>query len=75
MKGGRDVRASSSRTNPDHARANDAILTEEGWEKVGHVQTVQQLVFDGLTGDDVTDLARVCGRVLGQLECGPQGGQ
>ena len=67
-------------TNPDDARANDAILTEEGWEKVlatapGHVEAVQQLVFDGLTGDDVTDLARICGRVLDQLECEPQGGQ
>lgn len=67
-------------TNPDDARANDAILIDEGWEKVvatapGHVETVQALVFDGLTADDVTDLARICGRVLDQLECGPQGSQ
>lgn len=66
--------------NPDDARANDAILTEEGWEKVvatapGHVETVQQLVFDGLTAADTEDLARVCDRVLEQLECRPQAGR
>lgn len=65
--------------HPDDARANDAILTEAGWEKVvatapGHVETVQQLVFDGLTARDVEDLARVCDRVLEQLECEPQAG-
>ncbi len=65
-------------TNPDDARANDAILTDEGWEKVratapGHVETVQQLVFDGLTESDVTDLARICAQVLDKLECAPQG--
>lgn len=66
--------------NADDARASDAVLTDEGWEKVvatapGHVETVQELVFDGLSASDVTDLARVCSRVLGQLECGPQGGE
>lgn len=63
--------------NADDARASDAILTDDGWEKVvatapGHVETVQQLVFDGLAAADTEDLARVCDRVLGQLECSPQ---
>lgn len=67
-------------TNPDDARANDAILTDEGWEKVvatapGHVETVQELLFDGLTATDVTDLTRVCDRILEQLECDPQAGR
>lgn len=66
--------------NADDARANDALLTDDGWQKVvetapGHVETVQRLVFDGLTSGDVTDLARICDRVLDQLECDPQGGQ
>lgn len=66
--------------NADDARASDAILTDEGWEKVvatapGHVETVRQLVFDGLTAADTEHLARVCDRVLEQLECQPQAGR
>jgi DNA-binding MarR family transcriptional regulator len=64
--------------NVDDARASDAVLTDEGWTTVvatapGHVEAVQQLVFDGLSGTDVEDLARVCERVLGQLESRPEG--
>lgn len=67
-------------TNRDDARANDAILTGEGLDKVvatapGHVETVQHFVFERLTDDDVADLARVCDRMLEQLECGPQAGR
>lgn len=67
-------------TNPDDARANDAILTDEGFDKVvatapGHVETVRHLVFERLSEDDIADLARVCDRILEQLECGPQAGR
>jgi DNA-binding MarR family transcriptional regulator len=61
---------------PDDARANMALLTEAGWQKVvasapGHVDAVRRFVFDGLTGDDVDDLARVCDAMLGQIQCDP----
>lgn len=61
---------------PDDARASNAVLTEDGWQKVvasapGHVEAVRQFVFDGLSAKDVDDLARVCQAILGQVECDP----
>lgn len=66
--------------NADDARASDAILTDEGWDKVvatapGHVETVQDHVFDGLTAADVEHLARICGHVLDRLEGEPRAGR
>lgn len=63
---------------PDDARANNAVLTEEGWEKVvatapGHVECVRSLVFDGLDDVDVADLGRVCDAILDRLDARPQG--
>jgi DNA-binding MarR family transcriptional regulator len=59
--------------NPNDARASDALLTEAGWNQVaasapGHVEAVQQLIFDGLTAKDVEDLARVCERIVARLD-------
>lgn len=63
---------------PDDKRASNAVLTDEGWEKVvatapGHVEQVRAVVFDGLDDQDVTDLARVCERILDRLDARPQG--
>jgi DNA-binding MarR family transcriptional regulator len=61
--------------SPDDARATLAVLTDEGLEQVvaaapGHAAAVRSLVFDGLDGQDVADLERVCGVILGRLEPG-----
>lgn len=63
---------------PDDKRASNAVLTDEGWDKVvatapGHVEQVRAVVFDGLDDRDVADLARVCDRILDQLDARPQG--
>lgn len=63
---------------PDDARANNAVLTEQGWQKVvatapGHVEHVRSLVFDGLDDADVTDLTGVCDAILDRLDARPQG--
>lgn len=63
---------------PGDARATNALLTDAGWEKVvaaapGHVETVRELVFEGLDGEAVEDLARVCQAILERLEASPQG--
>ncbi len=54
------------RPDPNDGRATLATLTEAGWEKVvqtapGHVEEVQQLVFDGLSAAQVRQL-----RVIGE---------
>lgn len=61
---------------PGDARANMAVLTEAGWQKVvatapGHVDAVRRFVFDGLSDEDVDDLAQVCDAILGQIQCDP----
>lgn len=63
---------------PDDRRASNAVLTESGWEKVvatapAHVEEVRFRVFDGLSEEDVADLARVCDRILDRLDARPQG--
>jgi DNA-binding MarR family transcriptional regulator len=63
---------------PHDARASNAVLTAEGWEKViatapGHVERVRSLVFDALDDADVADLARVCDAILDRLDARPQG--
>ena len=57
---------------PDDARATLAVLTHAGWEQVvaaapGHVDTVRRLVFDGLDSGDVTELARLCRKILDRV--------
>lgn len=62
----------------DDARASNAVLTDEGWEKIVaaaplHVESVRSLVFDGFDNGDVADLARVCDIILKQMDAHPQG--
>ncbi len=66
------------RSCPDDARATLAVLTDAGWQQVvaaapGHVDAVRRLVFDGLDNDDVTELARLCGKILDRVHAHPQG--
>jgi DNA-binding MarR family transcriptional regulator len=58
---------------PDDARATLAVLTDAGLDQVraaapGHVATVRRIVFDGLEGHDVADLARLCAVIVSQLD-------
>jgi DNA-binding MarR family transcriptional regulator len=48
-------------------------LTDKGYDVLveaapGHVETVRSLVYDGLSKDDVSDLRRIMGYILGRLE-------
>ncbi len=57
----------------DSRRVTMVHLTDEGYavlEKAapGHVETVRQLVYDGLSKDDVADLHRLMGHILARLE-------
>jgi len=57
---------------PTDRRATNTTLTDAGWQKVvatapGHVRTVGDIVFSQLDGDDVADLDRIMGRILGRL--------
>ena len=63
---------------PDDRRATLAVLTDDGWDQIvaaapGHVDAVQRFVFDGLTHDDVDELARLCDAILDQIASHPQG--
>ncbi len=58
---------------PEDRRATNALLTEAGFEKVrttapGHVATVRANVIDPLTPEDIGDLDRIMGRMLGRLD-------
>ncbi|PRY70581.1 MarR family transcriptional regulator [Glaciihabitans tibetensis] len=58
---------------PEDRRATNAILTEDGWNKVvatapGHVSTVRATVIDALEPRDVADLNRVMAKLLGTLD-------
>jgi DNA-binding MarR family transcriptional regulator len=58
---------------PEDARATNARLTSEGWEKVrdsapGHVATVRQHVIDALTPEQVTQLAAITDSILTTLD-------
>jgi DNA-binding MarR family transcriptional regulator len=55
--------------NPEDGRVQIAVLTDEGYAKVvatapGHVEAVQQLVFDRLTPAQVRALAKVAESLL-----------
>ena len=58
---------------PDDARATLAVLTDTGLDQVvaaapGHVETVRRLVFDALGPNDVQELSRLCGEILGRID-------
>jgi DNA-binding MarR family transcriptional regulator len=58
---------------PDDARATNARLTAEGWDKVretapGHVATVRQHVIDALTPEQITQLTAIADSILGTLD-------
>ena len=61
---------------PDDARATNARLTPEGWDKVrdsapGHVAAVREHVIDALTPDQITQLTAIADSILSTLD--PEG--
>ncbi len=57
----------------DSRRVTMISLREEGWQVLeeaapGHVETVQALVFDGLTDEQVAALGMLAGRIVGRIE-------
>lgn len=59
--------------SPEDARGNVAILTEAGWDKVvatapGHVETVQSLVFDGLSDNQLRQLDSISRILLERID-------
>lgn len=60
------------RQDPVDARYTNAVLTEQGWEKVrlaapGHVATVRQLLFDGLDDAARHELRNTAERIVAAL--------
>jgi DNA-binding MarR family transcriptional regulator len=60
------------RTDPHNRRFTNAVLTEQGWEKVkqaapGHVATVRRLIFDGLSDQGRQDLQTTADRIVAAL--------
>lgn len=60
---------------PDDKRANVAVLTDDGYDKIvatapGHVETVRSLVFDALTDGQIRDLDAICRALLKRLDPG-----
>ena len=58
---------------PEDRRATNAVLTAAGWDKIvqaapGHVTAVHDLVIDPLTASQLTQLARICDRLLVRLD-------
>jgi DNA-binding MarR family transcriptional regulator len=58
---------------PQDARATNARLTEEGWQKLedtapGHVATVREHVIDALTPEQVGQLGKIADAILGRLD-------
>lgn len=58
---------------PTDRRANVAVLTGDGWDKLvasapGHVETVRALVFDALDADQVRQLDELCAVLLRRLD-------
>jgi DNA-binding MarR family transcriptional regulator len=58
---------------PEDARATNARLTPDGWDKVretapGHVATVRQHVIDALTPEQVTQLTAIADSILSTLD-------
>jgi DNA-binding MarR family transcriptional regulator len=60
---------------PGDGRYTNAVLTEQGWQKVlasapGHVEAVRTLILDALTADELEQLGAMARRILGRLEGG-----
>ena len=58
---------------PEDGRATNAVLTDEGWEKLvatapGHVATVRRLVVDALEPAQLAGLAAACDQLLDRLD-------
>jgi DNA-binding MarR family transcriptional regulator len=54
-------------------RVTMVSLTEDGWQVLvkaapGHVETVRDLVFDGLDDEDVESLQRIAGHIVARIE-------
>jgi DNA-binding MarR family transcriptional regulator len=61
------------RTSPTSRRVTLVSMTEPGYAVLvqaapGHVQNVHDLVFDGLSGDDVAALERIAGHIVDRIE-------
>lgn len=59
--------------SPASRRVTMVRLTDDGWEVLvkaapGHVETVRDLVFDGLSRDDVAALERIAGHIVDRIE-------
>jgi DNA-binding MarR family transcriptional regulator len=55
--------------DPEDGRVQIAVLTDEGFDKIvatapGHVETVQNLVFDRLSPAQVSELSKLCEALL-----------
>ena len=58
---------------PQDARATNATLTDEGWERLrttapGHVATVREHVIDARPPEQVGQLGRIAAAILGRLD-------
>jgi DNA-binding MarR family transcriptional regulator len=58
---------------PDSRRVTLVTLTDEGWKVLvaaapGHVETVRQLVFAGLSAADVATLERIAGEIVERID-------
>ncbi len=63
--------------DPQDGRVQIAVLTDEGFAKIvaaapGHVEAVQNLVFDRLTPAQVRQLAKLCDALLDIPTAGPE---
>ncbi len=59
--------------SPTSRRVTLVRLTDDGWDVLvkaapGHVETVRDLVFDGLGPEDVEALERIAGHVVSRIE-------
>ena len=59
--------------SPASRRVTMVRLTDDGWDILvkaapGHVETVRDLVFDGLDADDVAALEKLCGHIVERIE-------
>jgi len=60
----------------EDARATNAVMTEQGWQKIvqaapGHVENVRSLVFDPLTAEQLRNLHEISAALLRRLD--PEG--
>jgi DNA-binding MarR family transcriptional regulator len=69
-----EIRGWVARTPCEESRRVTMVsLTEDGWQVLvkaapGHVETVRDLVFDGLDDEDVESLQRIAGHIVARIE-------